>query len=205
MCMQRVVYIRVPDVVHIKVKVVPQPKILMFFLLLFPIYQTITLMGFLKTSQNKTYFMNDEWEPWYICTSVIYVWVCISHPAARRRVCGWGTCLFSKPHAKLLTGSGSCQGESPEHNRTHQNIWYRFSLPFTLQHTHTHTHCKCQIRAVSRSWQVQKCFEVKDLTSSQHESLQRPHHDVHTCMYVQICNNITQGICRHLEVKFNTF
>lgn len=43
----------------------------------------------------------------------VTVRVCL-YPAAMRIACGWGTCLFLKPHAKLLTGSESCQDESPE-------------------------------------------------------------------------------------------
>lgn len=119
-------------------------------------------------SLNSTIYQkwHDDWKPWYVRMSVLCLCVCISHPAAKRRVCGWGTCLFSKPHAKLLTGSESCQGESPKDNSTDHNICV--SQPYThtyiqyiyrYVHTHTskHTHTLCPSPDTSRNvlrWRI---------------------------------------------------
>lgn len=51
---------------------------------------------------------------WCNTVSLLCLCVCIAHLAAKRRACGWGTCLFSKPHAELPTGSESCRDEWPE-------------------------------------------------------------------------------------------
>ncbi len=71
---------------------------------------------------------------------------------------------------------GASRLNTTEQTRTFVTV--SLSISFTHVHTHTYTH----IRDVSGPWQVQKCFEVKDLTSSQHESPPWPHHD-HTCMH----------------------